>query len=231
MKFVYSTVLFLLFLTLASCSSSCASLNPQGDSLGRTSKDYVSYEFENTDKSTVLIQTFCPEGIGGGTGFAVSNKDIITAKHVVVCNNGQSSEFILVTTRFDEIAYIMEVDQLPTDENTDAARLVAAFGMKPFTNWLKVNPERPKYGTRVCIQTGMSNLRKCGYTTKDNARWSPFITVSMSIIPGDSGSPLVDSNGVVLGIIIAYHTTFNGATVGMAMPAHTWMGLMPKASP
>jgi serine protease Do len=142
-----------------------------------------------------------PQGDGAaastGTGFYVGDRTIVTAHHVVAgCGRvalADGGELVMIAA----------------DPDLDVAALAAPT---PVRRWLSLSEGRPRLGQRVhaagfpyySIAGTSLNLTSGNVSAlagvDDDRR---FFSFSAPVQPGNSGGPLIDAGGAVLGLVVA----------------------------
>ncbi|MBV9850009.1 MAG: trypsin-like peptidase domain-containing protein [Armatimonadetes bacterium] len=178
---------------------------------------------ERGKQATVLVET--PDG--SGTAFCISPAgDFVTNHHVVagaafvkiVLHSGEKGQKVLeATVERDDEKDDLALLKVTTDEaltalplGTDASlfetQSVTAFGY-PFGKELSENPA--DYPAVTVSPGHVTALRRDGGALKD-------IQLDASLNPGNSGGPVVDDQGRVIGIVEA---GIPGASLNFAVPA------------
>lgn len=211
--------ILLIVSCLAFLSSSCGTLL-------QTPGAKIPAQYSGTYKIGVV----CSDGKAyTGTGFAVSDRQIITARHVVECDGDAKPVVIGVMSANDEKMTEVVEDAFPKSDAVDAVRLVVAGSGHPFTP-LPVRTTRPKRGDVVCsIGANYQNMpmRKCGYVglvTDD------FAGVSVHCVPGNSGGPVFDSEGYVVGIVVRGRWDSDSEFVMLMQLSASWEDLIDKTA-
>ena len=138
---------------------------------------------------------------GSGTAFPISDTDFLTAWHVV--EQVQPADTLSVGTFL--------VDEIIPLVGLDAAllRVSEGHGLSP---WILSERGTPARGEPLWISGWGSGFfwQSKGYGTGDEGR------ASLSIAPGDSGSPLLDRRGEVRGLVVG--VGWNGQHHAFFMP-------------
>ncbi len=141
-----------------------------------------------------------------GTAFAISDRELVTAYHVlapILTSIGYRTAFIR-----DAQQHVYEVDRiLALDEQRDAVRFTVKG--RTFEHWLPlrdaVQTNDPvftvgnAYGEGVVIRPGEILGT---FPEPLNGSWN-LLKSSASVNPGNSGGPLVDPEGRVVGIVLS----------------------------
>jgi len=135
---------------------------------------------------------------GHGSGFVISEQGyIITNYHVVKGNSGLKALF--------QMGFELPVEILNYSEEFDLALLkVMGSGF----NALSISEKQPEIGDEVIAigtpnSTQLSNTVTKGIISgkRTNDKGVEFIQTDVSVSPGNSGGPLINSKGMVVGII------------------------------
>lgn len=171
-------------------------------------QDFSPEEIAQEYQTVVQVVRACGGELDGwGSGFAIGRRTVITAAHVV---DDCEDPFFLVMTPDGE-AHPALVDAVV--EGVDAVRLLTVDDLDRAA--ALPSTELPELGDMLCMMTGsdadqIGLMRKCGYVGYVNEE---EVGLSMYIVPGNSGSPVFDGRGHVVGI----------ATAGIWRPGHEFL--------
>jgi len=165
---------------------------------------------QHRNQATVAVAIFC-EGndVGSGSGVFITASHVLTAAHVTkVCPN---SEFEIELENGDR--YPAHVDKAWS--GMDLARLKVtgkyAGSQKPITrigSKLEVEDE-------ICFHSGApSRDIRCGRVESISPTGLGNVKHSAIVEPGNSGSPVFDKHGALVGIITHYRKCNNGQICG-----------------
>lgn len=192
---------------------------PKGDLL-------VAYH--SAREATVRIEARCVEGrvgatLGVGTGFFVTSDGLVmTAYHVVDQNSNQpcASRLVAITSTEEEYP----LDLVGYDIYMDVATLRADVSRA--VPYLPAATAKPRVGDQV-VAIGNSRgdflAPRAGRVTRLGVEAgradfaSGTIELTNSLAPGDSGGPVVNSGGEVIGVVS--YISFNPA----AMSSQDWV--------
>lgn len=185
--------------------------------------------------TTVQTSTSGTTGQAAGTGIIVSsNGEVLTNNHVIqgstsisVTLQGQSGTHtatVVGADPTDDIALIQiqGVSGLPTAQLADSSTLKVGQSVAAIGNALGQG------GTPAATGGAVTALNQAITVTNDmggTENLSGLIQMDASISPGDSGGPLANSSGQVVGLITAAETNGRSqnqsSTVGYAIPVNT----------
>ncbi len=182
--------------------------------------------FRRWADSVVAIQVFRGSTeLGGGTGFVVARDLVVTNHHVVnsAIASRKRGRHLRVGVQMKDGTWARQVQLLDYDEARDLAllRVDVPGDIPPVTladdDAIQVgepaisigNP----YGLDHTLTDGIVSARRM----YDGARW---IQVSSPISPGNSGGPIFDAHGVVIGVSTRVATTeFRAQNLNLAIPS------------
>ncbi len=156
--------------------------------------------WQHYSDSAVLIEI---DGQHTGSGFVISPELIITAKHVVD-RKGNYAILFADGSRRDVLA-------IRISEETDCAvLLVYKANLRPLILTTKIEIGQPIFVVGSPIGVAYFNYITCGIVSKLDVQedWlsnSPLIMIDAAVNPGNSGGPVFDVRGSVIGIAIARH--------------------------
>ncbi|MCU1585670.1 MAG: hypothetical protein JWM49_2226 [Microbacteriaceae bacterium] len=224
----------------AAGSSQSAPVAPQQGTSGGPSRAGVTTAATPATKTqsvgVVLIDTVLKyQGAeAAGTGLILtSNGEILTNNHVV---DGATS--ITVTVASTGTSYTASV--VGTDPTKDVAvlQLSGASGLTPATTAASTKPATADAVTAVGNANGTGTLSQASgtitalnqsITAAGDGGSNPealtgLIETNADVVPGDSGGPLYDSSGAVIGIDTAA-SSGSAAVTGFAIPISTALGV------
>ncbi|KKK97396.1 hypothetical protein LCGC14_2653160 [marine sediment metagenome] len=150
--------------------------------------------------SVVLIEI---DGRHTGSGFVIASDLIITAKHVVNRKGDYAIMFADGSKR--------NVQAIRISEETDCAvLLVRKANLRPLKLTTKVEIGQPIFVIGSPIDIKFFNYITRGIVSKLDVQenWlsnSPLIMIDAAVNPGNSGGPVFDVRGSVIGIAITRH--------------------------
>lgn len=161
-------------------------------------------------RATLRVRTRTCFGVGSGSGFAVAPDLLVTNRHVV-----ENADLLQVST-WDGQSHDVEISGIALNEDL---AIVAVRGQLPVSLELHRAPadgdEVVAVGYPLGGELTFSTGRVIGMV--DQAFFgdrTPSIRLSNKILPGNSGGPLVDTEGRVVGVVFAMETdTGNGLAI------------------
>jgi serine protease Do len=160
-----------------------------------------------------------PRGVG--SGFIISEDGfILTNNHVVA---GSSDIFVTLTDGKEHKARIVG-----TDSRTDLALLkIDARGLKPLPIGESRSLRKGQWVLAIGSPFGLESTVTAGIVSainRDTGDYLPFIQTDVAVNPGNSGGPLFDAGGRVIGINSSIATLSGGAAgsigLGFAIPVN-----------
>jgi hypothetical protein len=138
----------------------------------------------------VAIATTCGST---GSGVVIGERSVLTAAHVVATC---PPPYLI-----RDGAGALRVATLEAVLDTDLARLRLLPGSIPLASPTPVAVAAAKVGDRVCLQSGGHGERRCG-KVRSVSNGRAGLRHTAITIPGDSGSGLYRSDGVLLGVVV-----------------------------
>lgn len=166
----------------------------------------------------VLILTEDASGktISQGSGFIIEGNQIVTNAHVV--RGGRA----FVQTGVAKVPCTVS----RVDEKVDLAVLQAVVALT--SPALRAAPANTPIGTRVFALGNPQGLERTIteglYTGRRVLTGSTLLQISAPLSPGSSGGPVVDSNGLVVGVAVGSLET--GQNLNFAVPVDTLIALL-----
>lgn len=154
------------------------------------------------DPRAVLITTKCPDdSVWQGTGYQVDTETVITAAHVVMCGKRDVEPKILQLGRVDVTANYKDV--FP---DYDVAFIHYQADVEP------ILPAAVTPGEQVCWFPAVPERgKKCGYVFDVQPGYAGIVLLG-PVVPGNSGSLLINSKGEGVGVVTSYDHLFGYAT-------------------
>lgn len=186
--------------------------------------------FKKLAPSVVTISVKAGDAEGGGTGFLIDKSGTIATNHHVV-GDAQS-----VSIRFINGASYEDVDLLAEDSGQDLALLRITLDKPKEGNAPKVPPL--EIGNSNSVQVGervisIGNPLGLEHTLSDGLvsqrrtyMGRQWIQTTAPISPGNSGGPLFDMKGMVIGITTAQVGVFRAQNLNLAVPINTLKSLI-----
>lgn len=153
--------------------------------------------------ATVRIRVATCWGWGTGSGFIIGDKVIVTNRHVV---EGYVNLDVLTADGED-----LEAGDVHVSRGSDLATITIAGHHQPSLEFGPTLPGRDVQISAVGYPGGRMLRRSEGVTTAvvdggHRGSAGKVIEFDAAIEPGNSGGPLVDENGAVVGVVYAVHT-------------------------
>ena len=197
------TLLISIVFVLASCKT------PPPRAPEFDSDTYADAVTEHKFAVTLRIAALCPEGLKLGTAFVVGTHSVYTAKHVVVCGNGNQATLVIGKLHDGRKVNLL-VDKVASDHDTAVLKTLTwnsgASGPASFDRFTKLSVERPKIGEEICFVGGAGDpsmfMEKCGKVFESDDK---SMGIGMIGLGGNSGGPLFNSAGEVVGVMSQLH--------------------------
>ena len=130
-----------------------------------------------------------------GSAVAITSRYALTARHVVACG-GAPVALVLVATRQGEYMTATVVETAESD-----AALLRVNGQFLLRS-APIRSSPTSVGEELCVIAGddmeVHSIRACGWVA---ASQPGVIVVSFTVVPGNSGGPVYDVNGALVGIV------------------------------
>ncbi len=181
--------------------------------------------FDRVSEGVVNVAVEAPDR-RVGSGFAISQHEVVTARHLV-----QDATTTLVTPIS---GWPMSATVVGSDARTDLALLrVEAGGLRPAalgsSHRLRVgdtvlaigNP----YGLGHTLSVGVLGQHQRRRLPSDRAPRVDFLQLSLPLNPGNSGGPVFDQRGDVVGVLSG--TYAQGQGIAFAVPAEALIETLP----
>jgi serine protease Do len=147
--------------------------------------------------------------VGSGSGVVIGERYVLTAGHVTqVCAGG---EFEIVTVKDER--YRAVVDRVLPGADLARLKIVGDFVIEqaPVT---RVG-SAPKIEEEICFHSGAPTRSiRCGRVELIESSGAGNVKHSAVVEPGNSGSPVFNKRGELIGIITHYYRCQNGQSCG-----------------
>lgn len=157
-----------------------------------------------------------------GSGFIVDSQHVITAKHLSECNPIGYMLLVKVNNEDTVIAAVLD----KALENSDVMRLRS---LEPLNTDRSVISRRSvMVGEEICSIGGGGNfvigwVKKCGFIAEHSDR---VMITSIPVVPGNSGSPVFNKRGEVVGIVSAGVWDSHQEKLAIIIPVKAWISLL-----
>lgn len=144
--------------------------------------------------------------LGGGSGWAIDSRHVVTAKHVV-----HGNPIVFLKNCEGAMFGLQSIVELP---DIDVALITMAEDVVPFALGAPPQPDDALtiYGWPALVHVAASHGTMFGWATPD------FLVFDGTIISGMSGGPILDKKGRVVGMATATTDNKIGRAVGFALP-------------
>lgn len=178
-----------------------------------TPQDKIMFE------GSVSILGICEEGGQvAGSGFIIDDHHVITAGHLAEACDAEGDFVVIVRDGKDSHMYLGVIVEV---SKTDALKL---YVEEKLPKAVAITRDPVLVGQELCAISGYSAwLKKCGYASIVEG---DVILVGIPVVPGNSGSPLFNNKGEVVGIIVAGNWNPSKEKFGLAVPVSEWKDLL-----
>jgi serine protease Do len=139
-----------------------------------------------------------------GTAFAIAPNRIVSAAHVLAAVNGSQYGPLALRNGEGTVYRVDKILKLSTAEDYVEFSLVAPPNLQPLQTRTKPPINTPVFAVGNALGEGL--VARDGLYTSDSpeeveGRWQ-WLRFSAAASPGNSGGPLVDRNGKVVGVVV-----------------------------
>lgn len=174
------------------------------------------------DATVRVIVIYADDSTALGTGVVVGPRHVLTARHVVHKDDVEAMQIAVLRRDGGIVEMVVDAES----EAYDVARLVAVGVGEPFSVVATLG-RQPQIGAEVCAVTA-EWLMKCGRVSMVEG---PAILVAVRLVLGNSGSPLYDSRGRVVGIVVTRRAEPEMDDAGQAVSVDALRVLWPSPPP
>ena len=207
-------------------TTSAASARPPAGSPSPTATPTLTVPaiYQRVAPSVVVVRT----NSGLGTGVIVaSDGTILTANHVIAGAKAITVTFADGTT---SLAFVASADPKHDIATLTPAKLPQVVVPAGLGGGVDIGSDVVAIGNPIGLAYSVSSgvVSGLGRTaTTDNGKFSGLIQFDASVNPGSSGGPLLDSRGLVIGIVVALANPAHAdafAGIAFAVPIATALG-------
>ncbi|MFC4543861.1 S1C family serine protease [Halosolutus amylolyticus] len=167
------------------------------------------------------------EGRGQGSGFVVDDSHVVTNQHVVAGAEDADLQYIngdWTSTRLVGTDYYSDLAVLEADHVPDAATPLSLADDRPVVGQQVAAIGNP-YGLEGSMSTGIvSGVERTLSPPGRQFSFSDVVQTDAAVNPGNSGGPLVDLDGDVIGVVNAT----SGENIGFAISASLTSRVVPS---
>lgn len=185
-----------------------------------------SYEY-GTANQYASSYTFRIDCLGGGVAFgnavAVSPRHLVTAKHVLLSCQSRGRINWRMRVRHHKWIEVIDGNRSATHD----VAILDVVGSERLPQWSRLSAREPKIGERVCKVTStpvVERIRKCGDVFSVGRGQ---IAYAIHTVPGNSGGPIYDRGGNVVGIIRSGRWKISDELFGMATMPESFKEIWP----
>jgi trypsin-like peptidase len=165
-----------------------------------------------TKPSIVIINVFDAkqQPLGLGTGFFISDRQIVTNSHVI-----HDAEYVSIKG-LDDSQYHYR-GMFLDDPSVDLA--IIEVSNSPDHSYLPVRKTVPVEGQNIVVIGNPEGEKGTVTTGIVSANRGPFFLFSAPISPGSSGSPILDEDGYVVGVVKGSRNDTQSQNMNLAVAA------------
>jgi serine protease Do len=172
----------------------------------------------------VIVQTSLTTGTGffiSADGFIITNKHVVAnekARYSVVLNDGSEKRASVVYRDPEHDIAILKVRgaDFPAVELGDSSDIRKGLDILDIGNPYSRNEELLSFGSVTGVNKSVSAFNA---STDSEESLTGLIEINAQLYPGDSGGPLFDYNGKVIGVNVA--AAKNLDNIGYSIPINT----------